>query len=167
MESLVGSGTRRAGYVAMKILINNRSTIADITRMGEYMHSEAKVVGRYNARRVSLYASKLCDEERGLVLVAKHEDKVIGFLMAHAGENYLSGELWAEEVCIYVDTAHRRSGAAVVMLSSFEDWAVSFIKAARIRVTVQNNDEYPAIARWYRSKGYIEGETSLTKEVIY
>lgn len=137
--------------------------------MSKRFHAEAKEAGPFDPARVSGFLSGVCRSGRAAMFVAENEEYPAspkGFLVAQCGENYLTGEVIAEETAIFVMPDHRAEGVGQKLFDAFESWARDEMKANRIRVTAQSSLRPEAVAKWFARRGFKEAERSFTKEVI-
>lgn len=136
-----------------------------IAAMSRAFHAEAQESGPFDAVRVSSFLAGVCQAGRAAMFVALHDGSPVGFLVAQCGQNYLTGELMAEETAIYITPQWRTKGASEDLFSAFEKWAIDEMKARRIRVTAQSSLRPDIVGKWFGRKGYKEVERSFTKEV--
>jgi len=65
----------------------------------------------------------------------------------------------AQEVWLWADPEHRRSGAGPALLRAFESWAREAGATRVLLATPGAADRDPVVARWYRRQGYRQVET--------
>lgn len=162
-------GTKKRGVcilTAVRIIIDDRSSIESVLRLSREFHSEARESGPFERVRVASFLVDTCDSDSGIMVVAVDKfGNRIGFVVGRSFPNYLTGQLIAEETAIYVDPHYRSEGVGDLLMDSFEDWAINKKNVKRIRVTAQASLRMAGVIRWFKSRGYKESEMSLTKEV--
>lgn len=133
--------------------------------MSRRFHAEAGETGPFDAARVSMFLSAVCREGRAAMFVALDQDEQpTGFLVCQAGENYLTGELIAEETALYVYPTDRNKKVGRELIAAFEDWGRE-IGAKKFRTTAQTKLRPDAVSRMFGRIGYREAERSFIKEV--
>jgi GNAT superfamily N-acetyltransferase len=118
------------------------SDSADIARLTVELGYEA------NEKTINLRLGKIVSLKDYLVLVALIEDKIVGWLQAHACEVLESGYR-VEIVGLIVASDHRRSGIGRSLVQRAEQWAVMIgAEAAVVRSNakrVESHSFYPAL----------------------
>lgn len=151
-----------------RISKDDRTRIVQVVAMSQRFHWEAGETGPFDAARVSMFLSSICASGRAAMFVAydtERESAPMGFLVAQCGENYLTGELIAEETAIYVMKDDRRKRVGDDLYDAFERWAVDDMKVSKMRVTAQSSLRPEAVGRWFARRGFREAERSFIKEV--
>lgn len=161
-------GGTSSGMTVVKTLRNDRISIPSVVSMSEKFHGLTGSKIGFDKNMVTLFVSGLCDNQRGIVIVAI--DKLgnrVGFIAGFCSVNHISGELIAEECAIWVEPEYRREGVGDKLMDEFEEWAEKEMKVAHIRVTAQATLRMAGVVRWFKARGYEEVEMIMTKEVKY
>lgn len=168
---MVGTSKRggtRSAMTVIKTIRNDRMSIPSIVEMSEKFHALTGSGIGFDKNRVKVFVSGLCDNMRGITIVAVDKfGNRVGFVAGFCSINHISGELIAEECAIWVEPEYRRDGVGDKLMDEFESWAEKEMMVAHIRVTAQATLRMAGVVRWFKSRGYKEVEMIMTKEVKY
>lgn len=142
-----------------KALLSDSGVIFVLTKA---FHDEAGGQYPFQEARVAVFVREAINSPNMLVVVAG--EMPCGFLIATRGVNPLTGELYAEEVAMYVAPEHRSAGLAKEMIDAFETWATKS-GCALVKLTAQHSARPEAVARLYRKSGYTAAETAYIRRL--
>lgn len=138
------------------------ATLSDapaILKMAIAFHSAWGQSKSLQEARVAVFVREAITNPAMLCVVTG--EPVCGFMVARAGDNYLTGERVAEEICLWVDPSNR-GGRGADFIAALESWADEK-KCEIIKLTAQSSMRPEAVSRLYKSKGYSPIETAFVK----
>ncbi|CDM57200.1 GNAT family N-acetyltransferase [Rhizobium favelukesii] len=138
------------------------SDLSALVALAERFHAEAGGSYHFRIDRVRAFLAQAITSREYLAVVAG--EAPCGFLIARAGENYLTGERMAEEVAMYVEPDARSACLAASLIGKFEAWAAA-TGCSVAKLTAQHSARPAAVARLYRRSGYAAAETAFIKRL--
>ena len=142
------------------------ATAADIPRLVE-MGSRSLLNGPYkdkikdNPQAAAELGFAIIEDQKGLVIVAEEDGKVIGLLALAIFPHYFTKELTAAEVMWYVEPEHRQSLTALCLFRRGEQ------EARRAGcTTMQFTAPTEQVAKAYEKLGYEAIEVAYRKNLV-
>jgi GNAT superfamily N-acetyltransferase len=103
------------------MIINYTSELReDLLKMVLAMHAESRFkIFRFSDDKIA----QLVQQPNVFCVLAKQEEKYIGFFIGVATDLWFSPDRAAYDLAFYIDPQHRGGFASVRMIHAFEDWA--------------------------------------------
>lgn len=98
----------------------------DLLRLGKLMHAESPRFSQFSfddAKTLALIHN-LIQMQRGIVIVAEHNGKIVGMMGGAVIEHFFSKDLFVCDFVVYIDKDHRGGSAVVKMIKKFESKAI-------------------------------------------
>lgn len=102
--------------------------------------------------------------KEAVVIVYEHKGKAVGLIAGQIGEMLFNRDTVASELMWWVDPEHRNSGAAVRLLSAFEEWARRN-GCSMIQMVMVETEQADGVKRLYTKKNYRTTEQAYIKEL--
>jgi GNAT superfamily N-acetyltransferase len=99
--------------------------------------------------------------DKGIVIVAEIDNRVIGIIAGHVVEGFTMGK-FCEEVLWYMDPGHR--GAGLLLYGQFMT-ACREAGCVGVSMSAYNNKYLKAVDRFYKQNGFREVERKYFKEI--
>ncbi len=98
----------------------------ELLELGYQMHQEAPNFRQLPYKRERIWKildQSLLNPSRVCALVAKEDDKIIGFFIGSITEQFFSGDLLANDIAMFVLPEYRGGSCFPRLLKAFENWA--------------------------------------------
>ena len=135
-----------------------REDVPALVAMGERFADspDYRLVLRNNPDQLAITAEMLVTSEIGTMLVLESDRQLVGMIGMVCMPHFLSGELFAGEVCWWVDPEHR--GGGLRLMKAAEAWAL-----ARGALTIQMIAPNARVGQLYERLGYTWTESMYQK----
>lgn len=154
--------------MAVEIRFATFNDIDRMVEMGAALHAESP---RYrdrpfDAEKVKAFGEAFLRDESGqtCVLVAELNGKLIGMIVGVVTADWFGSALGATDITFYVDPAHRGGRAALLLVSTLEEWARD-AGAERITPGISTELHVESTARFYGKIGYLPYGQLLCKDL--
>lgn len=138
----------------VKIRTIREEDVTEALALGRKMHSEgAFSVLSFSEKKVKTLVERCVSSPGFLCLVAKDEEKIVGFYVAVLSEDWFSEVKVAKEIALYVTPEYRKSGIASRLIKGFLTWAVlrEAVVAGAGTSSGLSND---SVRRLYEAEGF-------------
>lgn len=144
--------------------IAEESDINDILRLAREFHRASPYstmkfdpeVGREFLRRIILG-----DKTEGIVILARHSGKTVGFVVGIASTPVFTSNKVSMELGWWVSPKYRKTRSSYLLYKAYEDWAVragcDYVQGAFLPGVSPDLDAF------YKKRGYREVESSYLK----
>lgn len=99
--------------------------IPELIELGTRMYLESRYAetSPFDEQKCADLAKQLITADAGCVLVAEHDDQVVGWLAGGIGEQWFSSKLMAFEYGLFIAPEHRGGSAGPRLVKAFITWA--------------------------------------------
>jgi len=139
-----------------------------LVEIGQAMAQESPRWSRleYSVEKVAQMIDSLLCTSDGLVLVSRIDGEITGGIMAVARSNWMSNEVIAQEIALFILPEHRASFAACRLISAMVAWSKT--KGARwIEAGISTGVHTERTAQLYERLGFKRFQIGLEYEHVH